>query len=189
VVTIPKVSKTIGHHEDGDFDADGNPLYAEASIGDLEGGDLELEEEGEEMMLQQQDTGGGGVAASDAAPLRLSHSEEGVEGLIDFLLSSVPAQGKSSKSGAKYFGTSGAKGTSATQHEPSSRTAAAAAVPKRFDTKREDLDEDSFLEAFIDSSDDVAAAAAPIPDVATLPVEGGVVAKEKKAKKKPTFKF
>ena len=176
VVTIPKVVKGSAGMEHEEFDAEGNPLYAEASIGDLEGGDLELAEEGEEQ----------GVTGGDA-PLQLSRSEEGVEGLIDYLLAAVPAQGKSAKTNAKYFGGAGPKAptsSEATQEQRPARTAA----PKKFDSSREDLDEDSFLEAFIDS-DDVASSTATTSSAAlpSLPDEG--VAKEKKAKKKPVFKF
>jgi hypothetical protein len=176
VVTIPKVAKGSAGTEHEEFDAEGNPLYAEASIGDLEGGDLELAEEGEEQ-------GGAG----DDAPLRLSRNEEGVEGLIDYLLAAVPAQGKSAKTNAKYFGGAGSKAPTSSQSAQEQRPARTAA-PKKFDSTREDLDEDSFLEAFIDS-DDVAPSTATTSSAAlpSLPDEG--VAKEKKAKKKPIFKF
>jgi hypothetical protein len=177
VVTIPKVVKGSAGMEHEEFDAEGNPLYAEASIGDLEGGDLELAEEGEEQ--------GGGTGGD--APLQLSRSEEGVEGLIDYLLAAVPAQGKSAKTNAKYFGGAGSKAPTSSEAAQEQRPARTAA-PKKFDSSREDLDEDSFLEAFIDS-DDVAPSTATTSSAAlpSLPDEG--VAKEKKAKKKPVFKF
>lgn len=176
VVTIPKVVKGSAGMEHEEFDAEGNPLYAEASIGDLEGGDLELAEEGEE----QGGTGGD-------APLQLSRSEEGVEGLIDYLMAAVPAQGKSTKTNAKYFGGAGSKAPTSSEAAQEQRPARTAAL-KKFDSSREDLDEDSFLEAFIDS-DEVAPSTATTSSAAlpSLPDEG--VAKEKKAKKKPIFKF
>jgi len=116
------------------FDADGNPLMADTTLASPSV-PVVAAEAGEEE-----------VGRGDA-PLQLSRSKEGVESLIKYLVSSVPTSGtgKPSKP-TKYFvkAKGGEKTTTTQQQLPTAKPS----VPL---VEREDLDEDSFLEAFIDS--------------------------------------
>jgi hypothetical protein len=132
-----------------------------------EEGEAELEEIADFGDEPEEDGASGGDA-----PLRLASSDAGAESLIDYLLSAVP-QGHNKTKNAKYFVAKAEAGEGKENEQPR--------PPKAPKKQLDDLDEDSFLEAFIDDG----TASSP----QSIPIEETEAAKEKKAKKKPTFKF
>lgn len=162
-----------------DFDDEGNPLNTGAGIEDLEGGDL--------IAPDEEGAGGRGdetESSAEGGSLLRSLKESGAEGLIQYLMSSVSTgmQDKVIRGSAnKYFGVGRAA-------KPSGRGEEAQQGPakKRFNKETsEALDEDSYLDAFID--DEVAP---PVVASDATATEASTLEKEPKKKAgKFTFKF
>lgn len=191
VVTIPNMKGKMDRDVVGEeFDAEGNPVNMGAGIEDLEGGDLVTLSE-EEMEKGTEDENGAGAAAQTEEAKR-SIKETGAEDLIQLLMSSVPTPDTQERllGNKKYFG--GSRPAKEGQEEGQQPPDQGKKAPKKHFNKEasEGLDEDSFLDAFIDGDDVV-----PTPALGDTAAAGGETEQqkqagnEKKKASKPSFKF